>query len=465
MNSNSIMSNYISNWWKLAEDVSKNSFRSLTLQAWKRCQDIGLDPCCLKYKFLSESKLVKKQIENKDLINVSREYIYYLSKLLSEIPHIIAISDKEGWVIDIYGEYEAFGGKEVGLATGASWAEENIGNNGIGTALHEEEPVLVYGIEHYASSYKSSVCFGIPIRKNNQIIGALDVSVVDKYASPQWISAAFAVVKLIETSLEISAVRDIEIRKKDGVLASDLNSFIISLLHEFRTPLTSIFSNLKIMDKSIQDISILEKNSFRILKLVNNFIDIFKIDNNCLQLNKQKINIISIIKELLNKVNKYIKEMNIEIYLESTTEKLVTSLDVYQIKRVILNILSNSIKASNQGDKIKIKISQEPDYINISIHDNGKGIPDNLKNKVFDEFYRIDDKLIRNHEGIGAGLYLVKKIIQLHKGHVSFAMEQSRGTTINIRLPITLSVESGAAHTNNSRTLDQVKIELSDIYS
>ncbi|MFW6306567.1 MAG: ATP-binding protein [Bacillota bacterium] len=469
MNSNTTIGNYVSNWQKLAEDVSNKRFQSITLQAWRRCQDIGLDPYCINHKFLSESELIEKQVKNKKLINISREYIYYLTKLLSEIPHIIAISDKEGWIIDIHGQYEAFGGREAGLTLGASWAEEDIGNNGIGTALYEEKPVLVYGIEHYTSSYKPVVCFGIPIIVKNKIIGAFDISVMEEYASPEWISAAFAVVELIKSSMEISAVREIEIRKKERFSASNLNSFLVSLLHEFRTPLTSIFSSLKIMNdkstKNNRDIKLIEKNSLRVLRLVNNFIDIFKINNNCLQLNKQNVDIIHIFKELFMEVNRYIKEMEIEIHLESVIEKMIISVDVYQIKRLILNILSNSIKASKKGDKITIRIFVETDYINISINDNGKGIPNNLKNKVFDEFYRIDGNLIRNHEGIGAGLYLVKNIARLHKGNVSFSsQDQTEGTTINIKLPLTLLNDEGINNPNVSCTLDQIKIELSDIY-
>ncbi|MFW6281940.1 MAG: ATP-binding protein [bacterium] len=468
MNPEPIINNYVGNWYKLADDVTNKSFRSITLQAWKRCEDIGLNPNCLEYKFLSESELIEKQAKNNDLITISREYISYLSSLLSKIPHIIAISDKDGWIIDIHGNYEAFGGRKVGLAPGASWAEENIGNNGIGTALHEKVPVLVYGIEHYSSPYKSSVCFGIPIIVNNQIVGAFDISVVEKYASPEWISAAFAVVELIKTSMEISTALEVDIRKKDRFSTNNLNSFLVSLLHEFRTPLSSIFLSLKIMNnsnsKNNSDIKFLEKNSFRVLRLVNNFIDIFKINNNCLQLEKQNVDIVSIIKELLTEVNRYIKELNMEIYLVNAIEKMIISVDVYQIKRIILNILSNSIKASNKGDRIKIELFLEPNYINISIHDNGRGIPNNLKDKVFDEFFRIDDNLIRNNEGIGAGLYLVKNIVQLHNGKISFSsQDQSNGSTVNIKLPLGLSFKE-KINANTSCTLDQVKMELSDIY-
>lgn len=115
---------------------------------------------------------------------------------------MVALTGAEGWVIDIKSTPEELGGRKSGLCLGASWAEKNIGNNGIGTALATGEPVLVYGIEHYGMVYGGCACMGVPIIYNGKITGALDISVHNQYAHPARLHIAIACGNSIESTLE-----------------------------------------------------------------------------------------------------------------------------------------------------------------------------------------------------------------------------------------------------------------------
>lgn len=123
-----------------------------------------------------------------------------LSLSLTGLPHIVALSDAEGWIIDIRGTPEELGGRKSGLCLGASWDEKNIGNNGIATALATGEPVLVYGIEHFGMAYDGCACMGVPIIFNGKIIGAIDISVPNKYAHPARLHIIIACVNSIEST-------------------------------------------------------------------------------------------------------------------------------------------------------------------------------------------------------------------------------------------------------------------------
>ncbi len=460
----------INDWEEIVQDIEKGKFNSITLQAWKRCKDLNIAPKNLNFKFLSDKKLEEKQQNNKDLIDAFQDQFEYARVILSETPYVLALADKEGWIIDIHGSTKEFGGRDAGVALGASWQEKDIGNNGIGTALVEKKPVLVYSIEHYGLVYKSGVCFGIPIRNNGEIIGALDISVPKEYAQPNRLIITETIVKSIENNLELFDLKKNHIEK-----VNDLDGFLISLLHEFRTPLSTIFSTLSLFNsKNNQNqglnYNLIEKNSYRLMKLVNNLTDIYKIDKGYFKIQKQNENIIKIINNLITEVNKYISKLNIKVETEINTsiKNIIASIDKKEFRRALLNLLSNAVKASQYGDIIILNVKVKYGYINISIKDNGVGIPENNQDKIFNKYFRIDSHFIRNSEGTGAGLYIVKNIVDLHQGKISLKSQPEKGSTFIIKLP--LKKVSDKISDFNDKTYhtkdisEQIKIEFSDLY-
>jgi Transcriptional activator of acetoin/glycerol metabolism len=212
--------------------------RRITLESWKRCKEFGLTPNQIKFQLLSKEEFNQKKKKNIELIEVSKPYMDSLSLSLTGIPHIVALSDSDGWIIDLRGTPEELGGKVCGLALGASWSEKNIGNNGIGTALAIKEPVLVYGIEHFGMVYGGCACIGVPIKFDGKVIGALDISVPVQHAHPARLHIAVACVSSIESALsQISSTTD--------SISSDMNlsatsELIATAVHDLKNPLAII---------------------------------------------------------------------------------------------------------------------------------------------------------------------------------------------------------------------------------
>ncbi|GLC28908.1 Spo0E family sporulation regulatory protein-aspartic acid phosphatase [Clostridium omnivorum] len=188
-------------WKRFVNIVMKHpGSRKSTFLGWDRCRKLGIDEEAIKGVILSNEELLTIRNSNIELIEVSKAYMDKISESLSDIPHMILLSDREGWVIDMRGRNKSFS-EAAGICSGVNCSEKHVGNNGIGTCLSVEEPVLVYGIEHFGNLYKSLACFGIPIKKNGEVIGAMDVTVPVEHAKPTNLLFALDCINLLESEL------------------------------------------------------------------------------------------------------------------------------------------------------------------------------------------------------------------------------------------------------------------------
>jgi transcriptional regulator of acetoin/glycerol metabolism len=229
----------LTEWEKFISIVKDNpTARQITIEAWNRCKEFGLEMYIMKFEFLSKVELEQRRRKSSQLIEISKSYMDSLSLSLTGVPHMIALSDNEGWIIDFRGTPEELGGRNAGFCIGASWSEKNIGNNGIGTALAVGEPVLIYGAEHYGTTYGGCACIGVPIKINGQSIGGLDISVPVQYAHPARLHIAIACVNFIETTMSRldSNSYSIAIDKKMSVM----NELIATAVHDLKNPLICI---------------------------------------------------------------------------------------------------------------------------------------------------------------------------------------------------------------------------------
>ncbi|MCM1991642.1 PAS domain S-box protein [Oceanirhabdus seepicola] len=253
------------------------------------------------------------------------------------------------------------------------------------------------------------------------------------------------------------------------------NEFFANLSHEFKTPLNLIFCTVQLLkvklandeEKINQYIKILNQNGYRLLRLINNLIDITKIDANYFDIDLQNCNIVSIVEEITLSVAQYIENKNIEIIFDTDIEEKVMACDPDKIERIILNLLSNSIKFTKSGGSITVNTYDKGESIIISMKDTGIGIPKEKLNVIFNRFAQVDKSTTRNHEGSGIGLSLVKSLVEMHEGTIEVKSEYGKGTEFIIELPVKLLNEETKVEKNNNINQDKVErinIEFSDIY-
>jgi signal transduction histidine kinase len=205
------------------------------------------------------------------------------------------------------------------------------------------------------------------------------------------------------------------------------------------------------------------------LRLVNNLIDLNKIDAGYMQLNVENHDIVSIVSKISASVADYIENKGIDFIYCTKTDTKIIACDPDKIERILLNLLSNSIKFTDSGGKIIVNVWDEDSKIFISVKDSGVGIPIEKQDLIFKRFMQIDKSLSRNHHGSGIGLSLVKSLVELHGGKINMVSDGVRGSEFIIELPVkeiaVMELGNKESEYSSNNKIEVINIEFSDIYS
>lgn len=287
----------------------------------------------------------------------------------------------------------------------------------------------------------------------------------------------------------LSVVRDISKRKQDEEKIKMLNEtlkydklrteFFANMSHEFKTPLNLILGTVQLMENKINNninieiedrkkyLRVLKKNSYRLLRLTNNILDITKNDSGNLELNMKNVNIVSVIEDIVLSTSEYIQNKNLELIFDTEIEEKITACDLDMIERIILNLISNAIKFTKEGDRISVTIKDKGNTIEISVKDTGIGIPEDEIGQIFEPFKQVDKSLQRNNEGSGIGLAIVKSLIDSHDGKISVQSELGKGSEFIIELPVNIISNDESERIGQdtiNKDIENINIEFSDIY-
>jgi len=225
--------------------------------------------------------------------------------------------------------------------------------------------------------------------------------------------------------------------------------FLSSMSHELRTPLNSIIGFTGILlqglagdlnDEQIKQLSIVKKSSQHLLSLINDILDISKIEAGKIELNCEYFDLKELMEEVILTFDTMAKDKNLKIE-KTMPENISLYNDKRRFKQIIINLVSNAIKYTNEGSvKIMVKILDKKD-LEIKIIDTGVGIKKEDLNRIFEPFQQLDDKLTKKVEGTGLGLHLVKKLLSLMNGNISLESEYEKGSAFTITIPIKIRGE------------------------
>ncbi|HHW48147.1 MAG TPA: PAS domain S-box protein [Clostridiaceae bacterium] len=255
--------------------------------------------------------------------------------------------------------------------------------------------------------------------------------------------------------------------------------FFSNISHEFRTPLNVILSAVQLIKSQAGEayrntkigkyIKAIQQNCYRLLRLVNNLIDITEIDLDYYHIKLQNYDIVSLVENITMSVVEYARNKNITITFDTNIEEKIIACDPDQIERIILNLLSNSIKFTNKGGNIWVTVCDYKDKIQITVKDTGIGIPPEEQESIFDKFKQIDKSLRKRYEGSGIGLSLVKALVEKHNGKVTLNSQPGKGSEFIIEIPCKVILEPSNMVNTRYRDfsrdcIEKVNIEFSDIY-
>ncbi len=218
--------------------------------------------------------------------------------------------------------------------------------------------------------------------------------------------------------------------------------FVADVSHELKTPITSIMGYADTLlegeyDKQTQNkfLGVIASEARRMAKLVTDLLALSRFDNNQVSQQKEEFDLGDLAKKCQEKVQLEIdkKQHQIECFVTANVPLVYANKD--GIERVILNILTNSIKYTKQKGHIKIYVGFVYNDAYIKVIDNGMGIPEADLTRIFERFYRVDKARTREMGGTGLGLSIAKEILDRNDGSIDIKSEQGKGTEVVIRIP------------------------------
>lgn len=225
-------------------------------------------------------------------------------------------------------------------------------------------------------------------------------------------------------------------------LDAERREFVSNVSHELRTPLTTMRSYLEalsegaIEDKELgpQFLGITRTETERMIRLVNDLLDLSKMDSRNYTLNVNWVDFITFFNHIIARFE-MTKERHIIFKTEFPNEAIFVEIDEDKLTQVLDNIISNALKYSPEGGTVTFRVKVLDGNIEVSVSDQGIGIPKENIERVFERFYRVDRARTRKLGGTGLGLAIAKEMIGAHGGDIWAESMEGKGTTILFTLP------------------------------
>ena len=237
----------------------------------------------------------------------------------------------------------------------------------------------------------------------------------------------------------IAVIQDITEHVKLDNMQKEL---VADVSHELKTPITSIMGYADTLlegeyDKETEKkfLNVIATEARRMAKLVTDLLTLSRYDNNKKNVQKESFDLGDLVKKCQDKLAIEIKKKNHKVNCFVTADVPPVYADKYDIERVVLNILTNSIKYTPDGGEIKIYVGFVYNDAYIKIFDNGIGIPEEDLTRIFERFYRVDKARTREMGGTGLGLSIAKEILDKNGGSIDIKSVVGQGTEVVIRIP------------------------------
>lgn len=225
------------------------------------------------------------------------------------------------------------------------------------------------------------------------------------------------------------------------------SNFISNVSHELRTPVTVLRTYIDTLYNHSDDFDektnkeffeVINKEAARLQKMVNDILDFSRLEAGNVKVVKEPANIVSVIETEIKSMQVLAEEKNITFSIIKEPNLPELPINVDSIERALNNLLSNAIKYSPENGRIKVRVelARDPGFVEVSVEDQGIGIPEEHQKKIFERFYRVENDT-HTVKGTGLGLHLVKITIEKHhKGEVFVKSKPGDGSTFGFRLPI-----------------------------
>jgi PAS domain S-box-containing protein len=222
------------------------------------------------------------------------------------------------------------------------------------------------------------------------------------------------------------------------------DEFLATLAHELRNPLAPIRNSIYVMKMAGHDLAkiensreIIERQLKQMVRLVDELLDISRISGGKIVLQKKRIDLATVLAIALETSRPLIDQAGHQITLDLPSEPIPLFADPTRLAQVFMNLLNNAAKYTERGGMITLLAERDGDWVTVKVKDSGIGIPATMISRIFDMFTQVDRSLERVQGGLGIGLTLVKRLVEMHGGTVEARSDGAeKGSEFVVRLPL-----------------------------
>lgn len=346
--------------------------------------------------------------------------------LVSVITDVIWTADAHGQIVASQPAWERYTGQK---------SEEYLGNGWV-QSMHPEDR------ERLQQAWQRASNAGLPYQEQGRVWH--DETQSYRYfevrATPlrnaegvvqEWVGTCTDVHQRKQAELELRAAD----RQKD--------EFLAMLAHELRNPLAPVMNSLEILKRAEGDPAliqqgraIMERQILQLTRLVDDLLDVSRISRNKLELKTQRADLAEIVAQGVEASRPLADALGQQLIVNLPATPVWMMADPVRLTQVIGNLLNNASKYTDRGGRLRLSVEPRDETVVITVEDNGVGISPEMLPRVFEMFTQIDRTIERSRGGLGIGLSLVKRLVELHGGSVTAQSDGlGRGSTFVVHLP------------------------------
>lgn len=230
-------------------------------------------------------------------------------------------------------------------------------------------------------------------------------------------------------------------------LNQEKNELLGIAAHDLKNPLASIQSLSEFVqesfevlpkEKTLKSLSMIQTSAKQMFELVRNLLDVYAIESGKIKVSLTAINVIPIVQSLAEEYEALASIKNITLHFKGLEKKCIACTDASVFHQILDNLISNAVKYSPQGKSIWVTLSQDTQYICCEIKDEGPGLSEQDKQKLFGKFARLSPRPTGQEHSTGLGLFIVKRLVEAVKGRVWCETELGQGATFTVEFPVVI---------------------------
>ena len=249
-------------------------------------------------------------------------------------------------------------------------------------------------------------------------------------------------VKTYRETRDISEAVMQTIRKLKN-LDQSRQEFVSNVSHELKTPLTSIRVladslmgmgevPVELYREFMEDIS---NEIDRESKIIDDLLSLVKMDKSEAELNITQVNLNVLVEQILKRLRPIANRRKVELIFESIRE-VTADVDEMKLSLAITNLVENAIKYNMEEGWVRVTLDADHKFFYLKVQDSGIGIPEDVQDRIFERFYRVDKARSRETGGSGLGLAITRNVVLMHKGAIKLSSKEGEGSTFTLRIPL-----------------------------